>query len=237
MKYDIRIEYRCSANLRADSEDLCQKITGSIIATDLNTEEEEEEEEEEQNIGEIELAYIDVISAQNEGYRLVDLFDADPLPSTYCFTLYDLDSYDWSQRVYQTLGKDIFHYNLLIIHRIKLLPEFRGHRIGLLAIRRSIQQFAHGCGLACLKANPYQIELKEQYGIDSSEFEAYGLGKFPTDASKATRQLEAHYQQAGFTKIHNSDLMAINLDKELPSMEQLAATFDGIFEIDETTRS
>jgi hypothetical protein len=177
MEYDIRIEYRCGANLRTDSDSYCQKITGTIIATALNS-----EDEDGQTIGEIELAYMDVISAQNDGTGLFNLFDADSRPSTYCFTLYDLEQHDWSKLVYQNLGEDIIDSNLLIIHRIKLLPEFRGLQIGRLAIRRSIQQFGHDCGLACLKAYPYQIELHKQYSTDPNEYEAYGLGHFTNNS-------------------------------------------------------
>ena len=134
-EYDIRIEYRSSANLGIDSDNFIQKITGKIIATSPDS-------EKEQKIGEIKMAYIDVVSAQEDGCDLFSLFDADQLPSTYCFTLYDLDECDWSDLVYQSFGDDILNDNLLIIHRIKLLPEFRGHKIGLLTIRRSIRHEA-----------------------------------------------------------------------------------------------
>ncbi|MGJ8640714.1 MAG: hypothetical protein ACSHYA_15090 [Opitutaceae bacterium] len=224
MEYTIRIEYRSSANLSTDCDNFIQRITGRIVATSLNSEEEQE-------IGEIKLAYIDVVSAEDDGCGLFSLFDADSLPSTYCFTLYNLDEYGWTDLVYETFGDELFNNNLLIIHRIKLLSKFRGHKIGLLAIRRSIQQFGHGCGLVYLKAMPYQVELRKKDTIEPGDFDKYGLSKFAADQSIATQQLESHYQQAGFIKITGSDLMAINLANEFPSMKKMGASFDGIFQI------
>ena len=223
-EYNIRIDYRSSAYLSTNSDNFIQKITGSIVASSWDS-------ETEQTIGEIQLAYIDIVSAQEDGCDLYSLFDADSLPSTYCFTLYDLDEYGWSDTVYQSFGDSLFNDNLLIIHRIKLLSEFRGQKIGLLAIRRSIQQFGHGCGLVCLTAKPYQIELRDKNPIDQGEYEKYDLSRFTSEKSTATQDLEAYYQQAGFIKLPGSKLMAINLAVTFPQMKDLGASFDGSFQL------
>lgn len=226
MEYQINIEYSCSATLNDDCEDLIQKITGRIIARSSSSGEEDKQE-----IGKIELIYIDVVSAEEDDINLFTLFDLEAGMGDYCYPLYDLDEYDWSKRVYESLEDHLTNLNLLIIHRVKLLPKFRGQKIGLLAIRRSIQQFGNGCGLVCLIAKPYQVELSEKDSMNPGDYEKYGLSQFAEDKSTATRQLETYYKKMGFIPLRKRNLMALNLAKIFPSMKQLGASYEGPFQI------
>ena len=217
-----RIEFKLECDTSDNTDNYIQKITGTIYS-------ENETDGKESNCGDIQLIYMDISSAIEDGVDLDYLFDTSDLTDEYCTQLYDAGNQFWNETVTHD-DDDIYDLNMLIIHRIRILPEFRGRGIGKLVIRRSIQQFCRDCGLVVLRAKPYQLELgnKEDENLKSNteRQRTYALNKFEADEKKAYQKLEAFYAEIGFRKLKGTKFMVLNPNQDIPSMAKLRGHSD-----------
>jgi hypothetical protein len=141
------IQYSISGALEDEIENYLTTITGEIFCfnNDMETK---------RKIGIIKGYYVDIDNAMSEGYGPFDILDLDGSTEPYYEAVFD----DATNEFKATLGPDIYQSNLLIIDRVEIIPEFRGRKIGLVAMYRMIRQFSHGCGLVTIKVFPLQFE-------------------------------------------------------------------------------
>ena len=118
------------------------------------------------------------------------------------------------------LNAEDYAADVLLLQRLGDLPAFRGIKLGLAAIHRTIQQFGRDCGYVLLKPMPLQAEP-----ADSVERKRWrrtlALSKFPKNIEAGRRRLADYYSLLGFRPVPNSEWMALNLDFALPSLEEI----------------
>lgn len=175
-----------------------------------------EEEESPVVAGRIQAYYIDVSGAESEGYSLFELFDTLQEGSECYQLLYDAQSEELAA-TFLAAFEETVEPNVLLLQRLEVLPSFRGARLGLAAIHRTIQQFGHGCGYVVLKPVPLQIEPIRS-ASDQHWRKAMALERFPADIDAGVRRLRAYYGLLGFRLIPGSEWMALNLDFVRPSL-------------------
>jgi GNAT superfamily N-acetyltransferase len=105
--------------------------------------------------------------------------------------------------------------DLLILDRIELKPEYRGHGLGLLGARCLIEMFGSRCGLIACKPYPLQFEGSNRRRPPVR----------PSGAAKALRtarkKLRQYWIRVGFQRVPRTMLYALDPQRGLASFGQL----------------
>lgn len=169
--------------------------------------------------GKIEFYLIHAGGAQAHGHATEDLFDQ--MQESYeCYDLlFDPETGDFRES-FTAAFEEPTGWDILMFHRLEVLPAFRGYRLGLAAIDRAIEIFGQGCGYAVLKAVPLQVE--PLYSPEKARWhEEMQLATFPEDEAVACTRLQAHYARLGFRSIFGTDWMASNLAYQRPDLVEI----------------
>lgn len=165
--------------------------------------------------GFLELYIIDISGAQGRDHDLFDLFDQTQEAFECYELLFDPETGELSEPFLDQFG-EASGVNILLLHRLEILPAFRSHRLGLRAINRALALFGHGCGYAVLKAMPLQFEAHD--AAERAQWYAeMQLAGFASDEAASRSRLQAHYALLGFRPIAGTPWMALNLDYERPA--------------------
>ena len=174
-------------------------------------------------VGKFRLFYVDIASAIDTGnIDVFDIFDAhSDSTADYYDSLIDPDTADFSENLRQLLEDEIFGLSLLIIDRLELLPNYRGHKLGLIIMRRLIQRFSAGAGVVAIKPFPLQFEhsipTEDQRGWHAE----MQLSSFGETERIAIRKLQNHYSKLGFIEMPGTPHMVLSTARRLPSIERL----------------
>lgn len=112
------------------------------------------------------------------------------------------------------LGSD----NVLVVDRIAILPEHRGHGYGLATLIGLIQQFQLGAGLIAIKPYPLQFE-----GKDTDSYVKYRLAEFTAAPELAMQRLRRRYGALGFKPVRGTSLMVMPSYTKLPQIDDLVS--------------
>ncbi len=166
-------------------------------------------EEKETLAGTFDFYVANVSLAVNRGVDIVDVADSiDGDLCAYCEALFeagtasDLRDEVTEQFEYPTGSR------VLMLHLAKVLPEFRGQNLGLVAARKIIEQF--GDGLVVAKAQP----LQHHDGFNDESAMAYET--FEPVRDTALKRLTRHWQRLGFKPIGDTGYLGLNTANNLP---------------------
>lgn len=181
-----------------------------------------EEDETEVRAGELEAYIVDVYGAEALGYSVADIFD-QMQESFECYELlFDHGSGEMKESFVSDFD-DAPSRNIVLLNRLQVLPDFRGARIGLAAISRTLDVFGAGCGYAVLNAAPLQSG-----DVDRSSraqwYQAMRLSEFSGDIDLACLKLQKHYALLGFRPIADTTWMALNLSYTRPRLADIGWT-------------
>jgi GNAT superfamily N-acetyltransferase len=186
--------------------------SGKMFLTDLTQKESIE-------IGEFKTVIVDVDSAMDDNYSLIEIFDIRQ--SLYDYTnLYNMKSWEFKKSVLDVLDDEPFDFNLLIIDRLTIYPKFRGKNLGLVTLRTLIRRLSHGVGLIVLKPFPLQFESTYKDGKNSDHYKELGFDLFSDTEEKAEMKLVNYYEKMGFRKVRRLDYMVRSPDIVLPDIEE-----------------
>ena len=180
---DEEIDITCS-----DESLLNQQYFFTIYKTDDDLNKQEQ-------IGQIEMTYMDVYMAEETGYGVFDLFDLiDSEKQGVCEYLFDFDGEQNDK--YVGIDRDVLYIDKIFIEK-----KYRNVGIGSLIVKelprlvRQILKLRPGC--IVLLANPFEIEEK----------------KFkPTRDKKKIEKLIQFYSRNGFQRIEDTQYLAKNMD-------------------------
>jgi len=191
------------------------ETSGKLVITDDGDNETE--------LGVFSAMVVDVQSAIVEHESVFDVFDSHSTSITYFQALYDYDSGDFKPQVVTVAYGDdyLWNPNLLILDRLIVYPEHRGHGVGLLALRALIQRLRIGVGLIAMKPYPLQYEAKFLDESDADERKRLGLDDFKLPQPKATAKLKKYYGRLGFKAVPRTEYMVRSIELPLPSADSL----------------
>lgn len=183
------------------------KNSGKLILVD--------DDEVDVEIGSFVAFRVDLTSARNEGQDFFNVFDChSSVLLSYFEDLYDIKAADFKSKVYKLNPvTDWWNPNLLIIDRITIYKEHRGHGYALEAIQGLIKILGMGINVIALKPFPLQFEAKKLDGKEREEFIKLGLDDFEKNEKKATNKLMKLYSEIGFKKVSSTPYMALVLDR------------------------
>ena len=198
------VEFSSSAFFTDDVEDCIVNVTG-IIKND-----------EETKIGALEAYYLDIEMAITQNYDIFELYDAIINLTDYYAALYDADDH-WffKETVVDEFGGNVINANLLVIHKIEILPEYRGQKIGLAVIYKTIQQIGHGCGFIALMPAPLQFSL---YKDNDRWQKTMNVSDFVQNETVAIKKLGIYYGKLGFRQIGDSGVYILNPALKQPDL-------------------
>ena len=164
-------------------------------------------------IGEFSVIQVDLEGAWRSGMTVYEVMDITA-PSFDLFqAIYKRD--DYSRAAVKALGgHPIASENILILDRLLILPDFRGHGFGLDALKLMLQRFSFGAGIMALKAFPLQFEP------ETSDDVRLGLKRFKGNHATAQRKLVSLYKQAGFASIGRTPYMLRSTESTLWEQER-----------------
>jgi GNAT superfamily N-acetyltransferase len=155
-------------------------------------------------VGQVEFAIADL---REEGPAWVLDGDADD----YAFNILFDDEGSLKKEARRALGAQgdsVEVEQLLILHRLKILPEARGRKLGAMVVSRIINKFGVGCDLIAMVCRPLQLNGHR----DAGEFgRRMALETLPTDEATATQKLTRYYRSMGFRAVKGSRGVLVKL--------------------------
>ena len=112
-----------------------------------------------------------------------------------------------------------FTSELLILDRIRIEPEYRGHGYGLYAAQLMINGFASNGLVSCVPA-PYEL-LKDVPPWHSGDDGRRSRDKGIPGWAPAEAKLRAYWSLLGFQQLPESDVFALSLTTRGPSMQEV----------------
>lgn len=176
-------------------------------------------------VGQFKAMYLDIDGALIEGENPFHVFDV--MSTTADFWPLFREDKEWGVVVRPNVARvvggtdSLFALNLLILDRLEILPAYRGHGIGLLALRALIHRLRAGAGLVALKAFPLQFEAAFRDGQPDAKAAGMELASFVTNERTATAALKRYYGRLGFRRIPGTEFMAMAGNQRLPEHEAL----------------
>ncbi|MBD5770749.1 hypothetical protein [Marinomonas colpomeniae] len=175
-----------------------------------------DEYEESTRVGKFRAQYVDVVRAINEHEDIFEVMDCHSSSMLEYFDpIFGKNSTGFSDLVMETLNHSINDENLLILDRVELLPEFRGEKIGLKALRHMMTRFSAGAGIVALKAFPLQYEAHRDDDLWRSKLL---LEDFESNQNFSIEKLKNYYEKLGFKRLPDTDIMIFSTAFIIPSI-------------------
>jgi hypothetical protein len=127
-----------------------------------------------------------------------------------CFT-------DWIDSTF-----DVHAHQLLILDRIRIEPEFRGRGYSLYAAHLVINAFGATGGVAACLPAPYELlKAREERERLSGQEETGPISGW----NAAQARLREHWSFLGFSQVPDSDVFALSLSLERPSITEVIGSY------------
>jgi hypothetical protein len=170
--------------------------------------------------GRFHALYVDAFLARREGVRLFDVMNAESSEmKEICEALFNPDTGGIRKEAEELLGSP-FCGNLLVVHRLEILPAHRGVGLGLAALWYIVRLHSAGCGIVAIKAIPMQFRA----GFDAKPDDwnrQLAYDSFRAGRDIAQRKLVSHWGKLGFREIDDSGVMAISAASPGPVPEEI----------------
>jgi hypothetical protein len=129
----------------------------------------------EQKIGTLILYIVEAGRAMNERVSLFDVMDCLDGDSCDCFAnLFDPDTEQLRPEVEQLISENrATQWDIMLIERLELIPEYRGQGLGKNVALRAIQKFGENCGVITCVPVPLQFS---DLGPERKKTEGDGIG-------------------------------------------------------------
>lgn len=200
-----------------DSTEYILPIMADIMGTvDSQEDIHPERDEPAIRLGTLELLRIKVGNAINDGAPLWDVFDGSQETMDAGSVLYDATFDEFRPAIGRLFPDAMAQEDILLVHRLVVLPFARGNDVGLAALYHSIRDWESGCALVLLKAYPLQFESSAR---ESPLWKIGDLASFPQDEPLATKRLRAHYERLGFRRIERTAYLGLSPAARWPALD------------------
>ncbi len=164
------------------------------------------------HFGQIHALRIRIREAAKFGISARDLFQASEEPMRGLYdAIYDVETGEIRGRIADTtVNRDI-----LFIESVKIIPRWRGKRLGLDLVERACELLADGCAAMALKAVPLSEDDETMYP-DNIDYDVFSE-PFPAAEDEAKSKLRAYWAQLGFERVDETDYMALDPSRDRPT--------------------
>jgi hypothetical protein len=164
------------------------------------------------------LAYrINAGVAAANGEPLFDVCDSHSADLHEVHTLlYEPGQYHYREAVterFDEAGSDT-----LVLDYVVLNPRWRGLRLGLLAVRKTIDLLGGGCGLVVSYVAPLRHDSQEPLGVPASWLPRH---KTPQARREARQRLRRYFRQMGFVRLGRTPYYVLSRAGPAPTLADL----------------
>lgn len=157
-----------------------------------------EEDDEQTKIGEVEFWIIDGNRAIDNNLDIVELCDS--LGS---------DEYNYANSIYKNgfLDEKLIEmplcYNILALHKLAILPEYRGYEYGLSVVKKICKSFGSHCAAMVILPKPLQFS---PIISDEKWKETYQLDAFSMSKNNALDKVTRYWKKLGLKRTNDPDI-------------------------------
>lgn len=143
----------------------------------------------------------------------------------YSRVLFDVHTRTLKPKITAQLG-DIVAENVLILDQVEVLPQHRGHGLGLAAVSSFIDTFGYGCGLVACE--PYPMQFKEMTPDHIVWCTKMNVNAFGRDKKQALTKLRAHWSKLGFQRLRGTNKFALSPEYRRPVLSEVLGHASGL---------
>jgi GNAT superfamily N-acetyltransferase len=184
----FRVDFEVSLSQHeGDPSDFITVYQGDIIGM--------MDDDAEWKIGTLTLYMVERGRAMNEQVSLFDVMDCLDGDSCDCFAnLFDSETEQLKPEVEHLISDNrATQWDIMLIERLELNPEYRGRGLGKDIALRAIQKFGENCGIITCVPVPLQFS-----GLDPKDEKPKGM-------RVAQRRVRGFWESVGFVRIPRSD--------------------------------
>lgn len=208
--FDVVLRTRGSLHPGGEPTDFVSEYAGAVTCTD-------DETGAETTVGRVRARRVHAANAFEQGESLFDVCDAHSheLHALHAL-LYRPDGNGFREGVVDRF--DAYAWDLLVLDYVVLAPEWRGLKLGLLAVRKVVDLLGGGCGLAVSHVAPLRHDAARLLRMP-----AEWLPRHATTEGRraAVVGLRRYYRRMGFVRLGRTPYYALPLNQGIPTPEEL----------------
>ncbi|MCC6556136.1 MAG: hypothetical protein IT372_24515 [Polyangiaceae bacterium] len=137
----------------------------------------------------------------------------------YASAVYDYEE----ERIRESISDGCLGADILIVESVQIVSAHRGRRLGLLAVRRTIDTFGDGCAAVVIKPFPLQFSTRsDRSSSGQPEWESrMAMRSFDADEKTAFARLRKYWGLMGFRRIGRTEYYALDLQGKQPGYAEL----------------
>jgi hypothetical protein len=207
--FDILLRTGSSLHPDGEPDDLVSTWTGVIWA--------EGEDGVKGKVGRLVARRIQAEAAAGVGEPLFDVCDA------HSQELHEVHHLLYEQGEYHYRGEIVERFDqagmdTLILDYVILNPKWRGLRLGLLAVRKTIDLLAGGCGLVVSHIAPLRGEAADLLRVPASWLPPLATKE---ERREGVRKLRRYFRRMGFERIGRTRYYALSMARKVPTLGDL----------------
>ena len=215
--HSFSLEYSCSHFIEHDEpDDYVMQVRGKILHDRILPTETLKE-----ICGRFICRIVNIQHADNDGVSTFDVFDSEAELFSIYENIFDADTEDYNSKINDLFHGDIYGHNILVIDRVDILPNYRGHKLGLAVVNELIQILGIGCGLVACVIDPVNWEVVH----DDKEYNQWILdmkpSSFISDEVQARVNLSKYFGRLGFVQVNNSPLHVLSTAFNMPTNKDI----------------
>jgi hypothetical protein len=207
--FDIALKTEASLHPFGHPEEFISEYVGFIRA--------EGEDGVLRRVGKVHASRIRAEDAAADGEPLFEVCDAHSHEMHVVQTLlYEPNGYELKEEVVRAF--DVLAFDCLVFDYVILHPKWRGLKLGLLAVRKTIDLVGVGCGLVVCDIAPLRHEAHSLLKVPASWLPEHET----VEQKKAgVRKLRRYFRRLGFRRIDKCPYFYLSMTRQAPSLADL----------------
>ena len=208
--FDVVLRPQSSLHPDGEPTDYISEYQGVITCTD-------DETGAVTKVGKVMALRVHAALAHNMGESLFDVCDAHSGELHHLHTaLYEPDAYHFRDDLMARF--DAAEPDLLVLDYVVLAPKWRKLRLGLLAVRRTVDLLGGGCGLAVSYIAPLRRDAATYIGVPKRWLPFH---RTKNERRAATVRVRRYFRRMGFERLGRTPYYALPLNQVVPTAKEL----------------
>jgi hypothetical protein len=168
-------------------------------------------------VGKVQAYRINAALAFEHGQSLYEVCEDHSHEMHFCHTLlYEANGYCFKEPLVERF--EAMEMDCLVIDYILLKPKWRGLKLGLLVVRKTIDLIGGGCGLTVCHIAPLNPDAAEFAKVPKTWIPRQNS---PEERKEATVKLRGYFRKMGFERIGRSPYYGLSMARKTPNAEEL----------------
>jgi hypothetical protein len=168
-------------------------------------------------VGKVHAWRIRAEDAAANGESLFEVCDAHSHEMHVVQTLlYEPNAYELKEELVRDF--DVLGFDCLVFDYVVLHPKWRGLKLGLLAVRKTIDLVGCGCGLVVSDIAPLRRDAHSLLKVPAAWLPRHETTE---EKKEGVRKLRRYFRRLGFRRIGKSPYFGLSMTRQAPSASEL----------------